>query len=288
MVGRAAGHNGNLGKILDFRLGQTDGGQVNLPVLHHGMDGILDGLGLLVDFLHHEMLKPGFFCGFSVPADLGQLLLDFIAVQVVEGDLALLEPGHFQVADVVDVPGVFQDGGHVGGQIGLSVLHAQNHGAVFPGHIDFLRVVLEHHRQGVGTPDADHGVVDGVHRGALIFFVVVIHQLDGHFRVRGGVEGVALADQFVLQLLVVFNDAVVHAHHVAVIGAVGVGIQLRRFPVGCPPGVTDAAGSFDGGAVVRFLRQHLQTAFGFYNFHRVGAIPDGQTGGVISPVFQFG
>ena len=49
--------------------------------------------------------------------------------------------------------------------------------------------------------------------------------------------GVAL-DQLLLQLEIIFDDAVVHDHDIA--GAVRVGVVFRRPAMGCPTAVTDA------------------------------------------------
>ena len=60
-------------------------------------------------------------------------------------------------------------------------------------------------------------MVDGVHRGVGVFFIVVIDELHGHFRIGGGVEGIALAQELFPQLLIVFDNAVVDGDHIAVI-----------------------------------------------------------------------
>ena len=288
MVGRAAAHNVNLLPGLHFLGGKAGLGQIDFSVLQHGVQSILHSLGLLMDFLHHKVLKAGLFGGLGIPFDFHQILGDFVAVQVVEGNAVGGQPGDFHVADVVNTAGVFQNGGHIGGQVALSAGNANDHGAVLPGGIDLPGVILKEHRQGIGAPDADHGMVDGVHRGVGVLFVVVVNELDGHLRIGGGVEAVALPGQLFPQLLIVFDNAVVNGHHIAVIGAMGVGIVLAGFAVGGPAGVADAAGARQGQTVVGLLRQRFQPALGFHHLYRIGSVPNGQTGGVVAPIFQTG
>ena len=62
-----------------------------------------------MDLLHHEVLVSGLFGCLCVPLDLLWLLLDFFAIQVEEGDLALADASHLKVADIVDGPCVLED-----------------------------------------------------------------------------------------------------------------------------------------------------------------------------------
>ena len=288
MIGGAAGHNVDSGDGANRVLAEAQVSQVDGSVLHGGVEGVGNGLGLLMDFLHHEVLEAGLLRRLGIPLNLHRFLGDLVAVQVVEGDLPRAQPGHLQIADVVHRAGVLQDGGDIRGQIAFPVFHPQDHGAVLPGHIDLPGIVLEHDGQSIGAPDADQGVVDGIHRGALVFLVVIVDELDGHFRIGRGVEGIALLAKLVLQLLIVLDNSVVDAHHIEVIGAVGMGIFLRGLPMGGPAGVTDAAASRNGTALICLLRKAPESSLGLDHLYVLRAVPDGQTGRVISPVFKPG
>ena len=50
------------------------------------------------------------------------------------------------------------------------------------------------------------------------------------------------------------------------------GIFLGRFPMGCPPGMSDAAGSRHCHSSVCFLYQDFQTSLGFYNLCLTGPV----------------
>ena len=242
MIGRAAADEKDLPKTADILLGQAGIFQRKPPVLQQRAQSTLHGLRLLVDLFHHEVLIAALFRGFRVPQDFHRLLFDFVPVQVVEGNALGAEPGQFQVAHIINGAGVFQNGRHIRGKKLLAVSGADDHGAVLPGGVDFAGIVLEEHSQSIGAANTNHGMVDGIHRSVGIFFIVVVDEFEGYLRVRGGIEGIAVSQELLSKLLVVFNDAVVNAHHVAVIGAVGMGILLRGFSMGGPAGMADAAG----------------------------------------------
>ena len=192
MVGGAAGHKLNLGDRTDFLVRQMNLRQVNVPVLYHRVQGIQSRSGLLVDFLHHEMLVAALFRSFRIPFDFRQLFFNLFPIQVVEMDLPRRQSGHLQIADVVDAPGVLQNSRNVGSHIGFPVRHPDNHGAFLPGRPDFSGIVLKHHAQSVGTSDPHHGLRQGVHRAQIVFFIIIVNQLHHHFRVRIGIETVAV------------------------------------------------------------------------------------------------
>ena len=234
------------------------------------------------------MLKAAFFRCLRVPLNGLQILGDFLTVQIVESDFPFAYPGHFHVADVIDISGVFQDRRHIGSQIGFSVRHTQNHGAVFSGGINFLRVIFKHHRQGIRTADADHGMVDGIHRGALVFLIIIVNEFYSHFRVCLRVKGIALSQQLILQLLIILNNAVVNGDDISIVADMGMGVALRGFSMGCPTGMADAAGAANCHPSIGLFRQNLQSALCFDNLSSLLPVPHRETGRIIPSVLQFG
>ena len=288
VVGRAAADNPYLSEGGDSIPGQPGFFQINGAIRADGAQSVLHRLGLLVDFLHHEVLIAAFFGGFRIPQDLHRLFGNFVPVQIEEGDALGGQAGKLQIAQIVHRAGVFQNGGHIRGKVLFPVLGAENHGAVLSGGVNLPGVVPEQHGQSIGAADADHGVIDGIHRGVGVFFIVVIDELHSHFRIGGGVEGIALAQELFPQLLIVFDNAVVNGDHIAVVRAVGMGVFLAGFAMGGPTGVADAAVSRQRAAAVRFFLQCFQPPLGLDNLHRRRSIPHGQTGRVIAPIFQLG
>ena len=250
---RSAGHNVDLLVAPDLLVRKRHGRKVDGIVLDHRAQGILHRLGLLVDLLHHKMLKSGFFGGLGIPLDLGGLLFDLVAVQIVEMRFARGQLGKFQIADVIHIAGILQNGGHIRGHIGFAVGNANDHGAVLAGHPDLARIIAEHHFQRIRAAHTHHGFGNGVNGAQIILFIVIVHQLDQHLGVGLAVEGVAVFQQLGAQLGVVFNNAVVYAHHFrfhraragmrAVARNMGVCVHHAGLAMGGPAGMADAAGA---------------------------------------------
>ena len=297
MVGGAAGHYADLGQVPDLILLHTGLGEVDLIVRfslfvllfpHHGTDGVADRLGLFMDFLDHEMLEAAFFGDRSVPFDPAERLVHHIAVQIEESHALSGQARHLEIVDVIDIPGIFQDGRHVRGDILVVAGGSDDQRAVLTRHIDFIRIVPEHHGQRIGAADTHHGFGQGVDRSDLILLVIVIHQLDSDFRVRLGVERVAVTDQLVSEFLVVLDDPVVHADHTEIVRDVGVCVGLRRLSVRRPSRVADSAESGNRPASVGFLRQDLQPSLGLDQDGVFLMVPHRKTRRVISAIFQLG
>ena len=184
MVGTAAGNDIDIAEITDLLFCQGNILQADFSVLDDGVDGILDSLGLLVDLLHHEMLKTALFGSFRIPLDLGQFLGDLFLIQIIELCGACSESADLVVADIIDVSGVAQDRGNIGGDIGLVLPDADDHGAVLTGNENLIGIILEHEGQGIGAAHADHCAHDGIDRAHVVFFQVIVDCLDGDFRIR--------------------------------------------------------------------------------------------------------
>ena len=231
-----------------------------------------------MDLLQHEMLVACFFSCFCIPFDLRWLFLNLISVQIVKGNGPIYQTCHLQISDVINIAGIFQNRRNIRSHIAVSVLHADDHRTVLTGNVNLSRIILKHDRQGIGTADPDHGMVDGIHRSMLVFLVIVIDELHCHFGVCGRIELIVLAKKLILQFLIILNDTIVNAHHIPIIRGMRMSIGLRRFPVGSPAGVTDSTGTSQGIAMVGFLRQRFQTAFRLYDFRFVLTVTNGKTG----------
>ena len=84
--------------------------------------------------------------------------------------------------------------------------------------------------------------------GVIVFLIVtlilvaVLDEIHQNFRVRVGIENIALRRKLVLDLKVVLDDAIVHNGQLSRIAHVGMGIAHAGFPVRCPAGVSHAGG----------------------------------------------
>ena len=139
--------------------------------------------------------------------------------------------------------------------------------------------------QGVGPLDPPQAAAHGLqHVAALV--IVMLQQLGHHLRVRVGGEADPLAHQVLLELHVVFDDAVVDDGDPAVLADVGMGVDVVGLPVGGPAGVADAQAPVQIRAAVDQVRQGLQPAPGLADLEPHGLRAHRHAGGVIAPVLH--
>ena len=224
------------------------------------------------------MLVACFFSCFCIPFNLRWLFLNLISVQIIKGNGPICQTCHLQVSDVINIASIFQNRRNIRSHIAVSVLHTDDHRTVLAGNVNLPGIILEHDRQGIGTADTNHGMVDGIHRSVLVFLVIVIDELHCHFGICGRIELIVLAKKLILQFLIILNNTIVNADHISIIGGMGMGICLRRFPMGGPTGVTDTTGTCQSMTMICFLRQRFQATFRLYNFRFVLTVTNGKTG----------
>src|SRR5690606_36408802 len=109
------------------------------------------------------------------------------------------------------------------------------------------------------------------------------NQMGDHFGVGLGGEHIALGLQLAAQHFVVFDNAVVYHGNVA--GDVRVRVGFRRFAVGGPTGVGNT-GAARHGVGVYGIGQRLHFAQAAGAGQLAAAVNNGQTGGVVTAVFQ--
>ena len=180
---------------------------------------------------------------------------------------------------------MLEHGRHIGGKIGVLVRDTDDHRAVLAGDINLIGIVRKEDGKGISSPHAHHRLgerVDGPH---FIFFIVVIYELDEHFRVRLGIEGIAVMQELFLDLAIVFDDAVVDTHDAAVIAAMGMSVGLRGVAVRRPARVADAAATTDCDRL-QLLLEVLELALGFDDLRGFPLAADGDARRVIPSVFE--
>ena len=292
-------HAGDGGEIL---VRQPGFAQVDIPFaalvfLDARGERVAHGARLLVDLLHHKMLVAVLFGGGGVPLDLHKRLFDFLAVDVIDVQLVAGEAGDFLIVDVDDAARVIQHGGHVGGDhvpLILAVTAPKDQRAVLAGGVNHAGLVAEENPQRIAAAHADHHVANRVERaGAGIALplgrlgIIAVQQRGGDLGIRLRGERVALFEQGFLELLIVFDDAVVHDHHALFAGILRMRVDGARLAVGRPAGVADAAEAVHGVAGIGHLHQVFEAAFGLDDLDMfVGLVAHGQTGRVIAAVFE--
>ena len=266
---------------------ETEAAEVDLAFLvEKAIERVGDGLGLLHDLLHHEVLVAALGGGLGVHVDVDELLLDGLLVDAVEVHVAAVGLDDLHVVDVVDVLGVLDDGGDVKGDVDAVLGLGHDERGVLPREEDLVRLGVEHERQRIRTTNSHHRASDRVAGSEAVLQKVVLDEVHRHFRVGLAVELGALADlELGLLLQVVLDDAVVDADDVAVVGDVRAGVAFGGLAMGGPTGMADAAGPGEVLAVMRFVNQLLEFAGGLGHGENV-AVADGDARGVVPAVFE--
>ena len=228
------------------------------------------------------MIVAALFCRLNVPGDPADLFGNLPAGTVKHPDGVGRQFGKLPVFQVNHIAGVRNHGGNVRSKEIFPNAHAQNQGAGFPYY--------EHPPGFVGTDNAQSiGALQTVcrfhHCLLKISLVVMLHQVDNHFRIGFTFKMVALFCQFPAQLHIVFNDAVMHHRKPSVIAGVGVGIGIRGSTVGGPAGMPDSGAARHQAAVLGLFAQIGNSSGDLLNVN--GSVLNHRNARrVIAPVFQ--
>ena len=127
---------------------------------------------------------------------------------------AALRSVRVAVGQKVDVARVVQNAGHVGGDKGLALAHADDHRRTEPGGNDLVRLEGREDAQRKGSGEPLDGAADGHfqrnrHAGGVGFLLHLLDQVGDDLGVGLGDELVALGGEFALQLQIILHNAVV-------------------------------------------------------------------------------
>ena len=222
--------------------------------------GVADGSGLLVDLLKHEVLVAGFFGLEGIPGDALDFEREGTAFEVGEGDAGAGEDGELAVGEEVDVAGVVEDSGDVGGEEELAFADADDGGWTHAGGDELIGVVGGHDADGEGSGEAADGssysLFEWQRSGCRAVGLTasaggcvgdfLLDEVGDDLGVGLGDELVALVGELFFEGEVVFDDAVVDDDEGAGAVAVGVGVLFGGATVGGPAGVADAEGAVEG------------------------------------------
>ena len=107
MIRGTTGNNIDLLQLLDFFLRDSYSAKIDLTIPDYRIYCITDRFRLLMDLLHHKMLKARFLRSFRIPLDLHQIFLNLIAVQVVECYISLLQTAELHISDIINISCIF-------------------------------------------------------------------------------------------------------------------------------------------------------------------------------------
>ena len=193
MVGGAAADDIDAAHSAQIFLGQRKLRKVDFAVLQARRKRIAHGGGLLVDLLHHKMLVAALFGSLGIPFHGGHLAGDGFFVDVEKFDLARAEAGNLQIVNVVDIAGVLEQCGYIGGDDGAVLAATDDQRAVLAHGVNDAGLVGKQDAQGVRAAHAHHRAGDSIQRvPGGIPGVVVVEQLRHDLGVGLGGKGKAL------------------------------------------------------------------------------------------------
>ena len=103
MISGTTGNNIDLLQLLDLFLRNSNSTKIDLAIPNYRIYRITNRFRLLMDLLHHKMLKARFLRSFRIPLDLHRIFLDFITVQIVERHAAFLQTAHLHISNIINI-----------------------------------------------------------------------------------------------------------------------------------------------------------------------------------------
>ena len=127
------------------------------------------------------MLISAFFCRLCIPVDGFHFFLNFFTVKIIESYFPFGQLCKLQIADIVDISGIFQYSRNVRCKIAFAACYTDNHRTVFSGSIDLTGIFLEHDSKCIRTTDSYKSVVQSIYGSSEVLLVVIIDQLNSYF-----------------------------------------------------------------------------------------------------------
>jgi len=240
-----------------------------------------DDLGLLVDFLRHEMAMVALIDQKRGGERTGDRPLHGIAGAIADGDAFAGQHCPIAVLEIADLVGEGRECQRIGADEHLALAVADGQRAALPGNNHQIVVAAEDHGDGECAFETAQRVKGGADR------IVAGPQFAGdemgdNLGVGVAGEGGAFGDQLILQLAIILDDAVMHDRNV--VGHVRMGVRLGGLAVGRPAGMpyTDLAQQR------RRFQPRLeiaQLAFGAPP-PKLAMLHGGDAGGIVAAIFQ--
>lgn len=250
VIGRATGKEQQAAGVAEDFLGI--GAEQDRRNGRQAFERVTHGPGLLEDFLLHEVSVGAELHGARIGVhDLNRTLgLAEVALLRALVDLPRIGTDVDDVAldDVHDALGDTADSHSVGCDEVFAVAQAKHHGRALTSRHDAVRLVGRNDGDGIAALELPDGRLNGLKQIAVI---AVVDQMRDDFRIRLARKLVALGLEAAADLLVIFDDAVVHQGNV-VIGDQWMRVANFRRAVGRPARVGDP-----GGAVNAVLLHQL-------------------------------
>ena len=249
MVAGPAGHDENTADALDVFLCQAQIVQHHPALPDPGRDGFPDGLRLLEDLLEHKVGVAALFRSGNVPVDVAVGLIDGVHLVIEKVDALRRQHGDLAVLHVNNIAGMADDGSHVGGNEILVLTAADDKGAVLPSGDQGVGIVGTDDAESIGAFDPPQDTAHGLQH-IMTLVIVEFQQLSRHLGVRFRLERNAVTQKLLLDLHIVFDDAVMDHGDPAILTDMGMGVDVIGLSMGSPAGMADAQRSLHIGAAV--------------------------------------
>ena len=278
-----AGHNGKTaGHRQTVQFGQTHPFRILEQASGHA---VAQNLGLLEDFLEHEM---------PVSALLGSLDIPFYGLHPVVHGTQILHPAdgkggagdtnHLPIFEEDHLARVGKKGRDVGSDKVFTGADPENEGRRHAGCIEGVRLVLAHEADRIGA--MGHGERPGKGLAQIWFSpVAFLYEIDQNLGIRLRMEDIAPGSKILLDFQIVFYDAIVYQSQRGIIAQVGMGIAHRRGTMGGPARMPHACCGCGGSLLAQKLLKGAQLALGT-DHTECALLHAGHTRRVVATVFQ--
>ena len=280
----AAGHDMHvLGAPEHIGRGRPEGSLEQAAVGDPFLQRVGDGARLLVDFLEHEVTVLALLGGIGREFAVAHRAVDRVAAAVEHADRLAFHLGDITFLEEHEAAGDGQQGRDVRGDEVLADAEADDHRAALAREDQSFRVGFAGHHQGVGTLELRHRRTDRLEKIADSLEMMV-DAVGDDLGVGLAGEGVAELAQFLAQLVVVLDDAVMDDRE-AVIRHVRVGVAFARDTMGRPARVGDAQAALGRGLVDGVL-EDPDLAHRAHALEVAGGVQHGDARGIVAAVFE--
>ena len=260
--------------------------------VHATQQRVLHGFGILVNLLVHEGVPAAFFGSGGVPVHGERLGIDRIAVEVRDRHVSAADAHGLVLAKLQRLLRVCDESGDIRAQEVLAIAQSHNERGIMTGAHDNLRLAHIHGKQREGTGEHARDTAEGLEQVGLarLFDHLVgdlAQELRGDLRVGAGAERISFGLQVELELLRVFNNAVVDERYLAVLRNMRVGVDIAGGAVRRPARMPDSHRRVRHGRALDLIDEVAQASRLLAKHHGVhagGHQCDAR--GVIPAVFQ--
>ena len=233
------------------------------------------------------MIEAALFDGFNLHFEFVNLRCDYGVLEVANRQAILtVHDRDLFVVQVDHVLRVLDDGRRVGSDVKLILLADSNdEGTGFAGSDEQIGLICVNDGDGIGAFHLLQGHLYGVGDGGVRSVLDFVDEVDEHLGICIADKGVSVSFKARTEGLVILNDAIVDHGEAAKSCGMRVGVNVVRWPVRGPSGVTDAH-----RAGWNFVANEGQEIFNFpfflFYLNGIRAIKNSNTSAVVSAVFE--